>query len=177
MSIPEGIRTKLRLKLWKVADEIGWIDLPASEKTKYYEAWTRTPEIGGVIGRFMDNGKVRVYLKDTLLKDYTKQRLANAARPLRSLGFVLPLPEPEETYIKPHGQRFTDGRIVCWGRAEDWKSILMALHERAYVRESTRPYAAVLLLGDGRFREVHTRSMIENAAQKLSIERVVWLDN
>jgi hypothetical protein len=160
-----------------MADEIGWLNLSPSEKSKHYEAWTRTPEIGGVVGRFMDSGKVRVYIKDTLLKDYTGHRLADEMAPLRALGFSSPFPEAEETYVKPHGRRLSDGRIVCWGRAEDWKSILMALHERAYVRESARPFAAALLHGDGRFRETHTRKMIEVAAHKLSIEKVVWLDN
>lgn len=177
MSVSKSVRTKLKIKLWKIADEIGWLNLSPSEKSKCYEAWTRTPEIGGLVARFMDSGKVRVYIKDTLLKDYTKARLADAERPLRALGALVPLQEPEEIYVKPHGQRSPDGRIVCWGRAEDWKSILMALHERAYIRESARPYAAVLLLGDGRFRETNTRKMIEDAAQKLSIEKVVWLDN
>jgi hypothetical protein len=91
----------------------------------------------------MDSGKVRVYIKDTLLKDYAGHRLADDVAPLRALGFSSPFAEAEETYVKPHGRRLLDGRIVCWGRAEDWKSILMALHERAYVRESARPHAAV----------------------------------
>jgi hypothetical protein len=81
-----------------------------------------------------------------------------------------------ETYEKPHGQRLADGRVICWGRVDAWKTILLALHERTFSHRGTRPFGAVLSQASGRFNEPHTRALVEDAAGKLGVERVVWLD-
>ncbi len=81
-----------------------------------------------------------------------------------------------EVYEKPHGQRLADGRVICWGKAEDWKAILMALHERTYSRRGIKPFGVVLSQASGRFQDSHTRSLVEDAARKIGIEKVVWLD-
>ena len=47
-----------------------WIVLSTSEKSKHYEAWVRDPEIGGALSAYVNLSDVRVYLKDTLMKDY-----------------------------------------------------------------------------------------------------------
>jgi hypothetical protein len=175
VSVPEEVRDSLKMRLWELADQIGWINLPTSQKSKQYENWTRNPEIGGLLGRFMDRGKVRLYIKDTLLKGYGLERSADPRRPLRVVG-IEPTAEVLEEYVKPHGRRFGDGRIISWGRAEDWKSILMAVHERAFLCKGARPYAVVLAFADGRFREAANRSMVQAAADKLGVEKLVWLD-
>jgi len=175
MSVPEEIRDSLRLRLRELADQIGWINLPTSQKSRQYENWTRNPDIGGLLGRFMDRGKVRLYIKDTLLKGYALERSADPHRPLTVAG-IEPTAEVLEEYVKPHGRRFGDGRIISWGRAEDWKSILMAIHERAFLSKGARPFAVVLTSADGRFLEAANRSMVQAAANKLGVEKLIWLD-
>lgn len=175
MSVPEEIRNRLKSCLWEMADEIGWINLPTAQKSKHYEDWTKNQEIGGLLGRFIDRGRVRLYIKDTLLKGYALHRSADPDRPLRVAG-IEPTAEVLEKYVKPHGLRFADGRIISWGRAEDWKSILMALHERAFVRQEARTFAVILMFADGKFREPDNRTMIKAAADRLGIEKVIWLD-
>lgn len=175
MSVPEDVRNELRTKLWGLADDLGWVRLSAGDKSKQYEAWTRQSDVGGLLGRYVDSGKVRVYIKDTLLKGYAQDRLAGSERPLRVAG-VEDSTKMVEEYRKPHGRRLADGRIICWGRAEDWKTVLMALHERSFPMHETRRFAAVLMFADGRFREAELRVMVEDAARKLCIERLIWLD-
>lgn len=175
MTIPAHVRTEVRKRLWDIADDLGWASLPASTKARYYEHWTRDPSIGGILSRYIDRGQVRVYLKDTLLKGYARSRLADASRPFR----ILDIPDTArivEEYIKPHGRRLDDGRIVCWGRADDWKLVLMAVYERAYSAKGARPFGVVLMMPVGRLYEVQVREMVEDAAGKLGIERLVWLD-
>lgn len=174
MTIPNNIRDVLKTKLWDIADELDWSSLGQGDKARYYEIWTRDPEIGGRLSRYMDGGQVRVYIKDTLLKAYGRVRLADPDRPLRVVG----LPgdaKPVEEYIKPHGRRLEDGRVICWGRADDWKAILMAVHERAFVNKG-QPFAVVLMRASGRYHEVHARAVVEDAARRLGIDRVRWLD-
>jgi hypothetical protein len=150
--------------------------MSASAKSKQYENWTRDAEIGGLLGRFIEPGKVRVYIKDTLLKDYARERLSDEKQPLRVCGLNERVAIVER-YVKPHGLRVSDGRILCWGKADEWKSILMALYERTFIHPQSIPFAAVLMYADGRFHERRVREIVEMAAHKLSIEKVVWLDS
>lgn len=175
MSVPDSLRLEMKRKLWAIADQIGWFSLSASEKARNYEIWTRAPEVGGILVHYLDPGHIRVYLKDTVLKDYGRTRLSDPERPLR----VLDLPNDvnvAETYIKPHGRRLSDGKVFCWGRADDWKTILMAVHERAFRTAGGSPYAAILMFSSGRYRQGDSRSVVEDASEKLGIEKTIWLD-
>lgn len=175
MSVPDRVREHLKLQLWKLADEIGWTYLSPSAKSKYYENWTLDPKIGGVLAHYIDKGQVRVYLKDTVLKDYSRERSDDEARPFR----ILRIPQTArvlQRYIKPHGRRLNDGRIICWGRAADWKSILLAAHERVFTVDTLQPFAVLLTHATGRFQDQSFRSMVEDAARKLGIERLIWVD-
>lgn len=175
MSVPDKTREDLRKRLWKLADEKQWSSLSTVAKSGLYEAWTRDPEIGGVLARFISLSDVRVYLKDTLLKDYSRHKHADDGFIFRVLD--LPVTPATKTYIKPHGRRFAGGRIVCWGRANEWKSVLMAAYERAYSETHGKPYAVILSRAFGQYHQTAVRNMVESAASKLGIERVVWLDS
>jgi len=175
MSVPERVRDEMKRLLRQRADEIGWLHLPAPRKSLMYEQWSTDPSIGGVLGRYIDSRRVRVYIKDTLLKDYVRSRLADDTLPLRAVD-IAPEAAVAETYIKPHGRRLTDGRVVCWGRADDWKAVLLAAYERAYPRNGSRPFGAVLLGAVGRYGQDDIREMVEDAAKRLGVERVAWLE-
>ena len=74
--MPEEIRDQIRDHLWGLADKIGWSDLQDVERARYYELWTKDSSIGGKLAHFMDPRKVRVYIKDSLLKPYERGRLS-----------------------------------------------------------------------------------------------------
>lgn len=175
MSVPDTTRTDLQKKLWQRADNLGWATLSPTVKSRHYEAWTKSSEIGGRLSRYMDQGQVRVYIKDTLLKEYARSRLADHERPFRVLG-ISDATCVAESFTKPHGRRLEDGRVICWGRADDWKTILMALHERTFSNSHRCPYAAVFLHALGKYHEIHARVLVEDAATKLGVARVIWLD-
>lgn len=175
MSVPDEVREELRALLAEKAEALGWSGLTWVDKSQKYEEWTRAKEVGDVLAKYMDRGQVRVYIKDTLMKNYTRSRLADDARPLRVLG-VAPEVKPSATYRQPHGRRFEDGRVIGWGRAADWKTILMALHERAYCTPKAVPYGVVLLEATGRFGQEDVREMVGDAASRLGIERIIWLE-
>jgi len=176
MNVPEEVRRELKGRLWKEAEELGWTRLPAGAKARRYEVWTRDPEVGDILGRYMDKGKIRVYIKDTLLKDFSKASISDSAQAYRVLGIAAGA-EVVERYIKPHGLRFADGRVVSWGRAEDWKTILMAMHERTFGLERSKPFGVVLRFAAPRYETQGAREVVEDAAMRFSIHRVVWLDN
>lgn len=173
MTVPDEIRDRLKADLWKSADAIDWLWLGPVEKTQRYENWAQDPQVGGILSRYMDVRHIRQYIKDTLLKKYPQSRHADVARPLRLLeldpdaGFV-------KSFTRPHGRQLCDGRIVCWGRAADWKSVLMATHERAFLTASAVPFGVVLLQASAKFGETEARAVVINAANKLGIQKLVW---
>ena len=174
MTVPKGVRLGIKQKLWLAAEQLRWSSLGQSEKARYYEIWTKDSEIGGLLARYMDRGQIRVYIKDTLLKDYGRVTLADPVRPMRALGIDVNASIAEK-FIKPHGRRLEDGRILCWGRADAWKAILMALHERAFPK-GRKPFGVVMMSASGRYHDLTEREVVEDAARKLGIEKLVWLE-
>jgi hypothetical protein len=173
MSLPDDTRDRLKERMWGIADQINWLALGPAEKTQCYENWTKDPDVGGVLQRYMPLGHVRVYIKDSLLKDYPRERRADQRRPFQLLGLQSELP-CSEAFIKPHGRRLSDGRVVCWGRAADWKTILIAVFERSFQADNARPFGAVLTEAGGRFSDEAARKMVEEVAIRLGIEAVAW---
>jgi hypothetical protein len=173
MRIPEEIRQGLRTKLWARADELGWQNLSWVEKSPIYEQWTKDAEVGGVLSRFMDARQLRVYIKDTLMKGYVRNRQADALPPLRMLSVAAD--QVAENFERPHGRRLRDGTVVVWGNAEDWKLVVTAVHERSYGVNGTHAHAVVLFQALGRFHEADTRAMVEAAAKKLGVARLLWV--
>lgn len=179
MRVPDDVRVGMRRKLWAVAEAVDWARLSWVEKSAHYEAWSRDPEVGGQLGHYMDQRQVRVYIKDTVMKGYGRSTLADPSGAMRVLGLLatgtVPAPTVVQEYQRPHGRRLSDGRVIAWGKAKDWKAILMSIHERAFEAKDGRPYGAVLSAAVGRFTEDDTRRLVTDAATRLGIERLVWL--
>jgi hypothetical protein len=173
MNLPDSVRDLLRERMWRIADEINWLALGPTEKSQHYENWTKDPEVGGVLQRYMPVGQVRVYIKDSVLKDYPRARRADQEKPFRMLGFESNL-GIERVFIKPHGRLLADGRIVCWGRAADWKTILMAVFERSFTTTEATPHAAILTESAEKFSENSVRAVVIEAARRLGVEKVIW---
>lgn len=176
MAVPKEIRDKIRQKIWDKADEMGWPGLSDLDRAVWYENWSKDKDIGGVLAHFMDARKVRVYIKDSLLKPYSRTRLEESAgKILLAVDLDQDKVGVREVYNKPHGRLLIDGKIVCWGNSRDWKLILISVFERAYRLQSGIPYAAVLI-ESGQTMNDGTRKMIVEMGNKLGLERVVWMD-
>ena len=175
MKVPDATHRKIKEKLWRVAEGLNWPTLSDKQKSKFYEEWIRESDVGGVLSRYLNAGSVRVYIKDTIMKPYGRDRIKEFPPVLKLLG--LPENAPvAENYIKPHGRRLVDGKVICWGLARDWKAILFAVFERAYVARSGVPFAAVIMFPTGKCQQSEYRQMIEAAAERLEIPILVWYD-
>lgn len=175
MRMPDEARDRLRDRLWTVADQMGWSGLNDSERSRQYEQWTRDPEIGGTLAHYMDPRKVRVYIKDSLLKPYERARLSGSEREILGRLGITADAEVAERYIKPHGIAFADGRIVCWGNSRDWKLVLMAMFERTASRHEASAFGAVLH-ESGKTSASAARVIVREAARRLGVERMEWID-
>ena len=174
MKVPDAVLRNMQEQLWAVADEVGWPTLSDVQKSAQYETWIRDDTIGGLLSRYLDHANVRVYLKDTIMKPYGRERIKEFAPVSRLLGVPSGV-KVAEVYIKPHGRRLADGKVICWGLSRDWKDILFAVFERAYLVRGGVPYAAVIMYPTGRCQQPHYRALIERAAELMGIEHLVWL--
>ncbi|SLN25149.1 hypothetical protein [Ruegeria meonggei] len=173
MRVPAEVREEIRKILWEEADRLNWSALASTDKSRYYTNWTEAEAIGGRLGRYMDPRKVRVYIKDTLLKSYMREASADPTRIMRVLGIA----QDEaiaETYIKPHGCLLSDGRQIAWSKSSEWKATLMAIFERSF--EIGKPFAVVLTESAAKFDLASERDVVEIASQRLGIQKIVWLD-
>jgi hypothetical protein len=173
VSVPELVKRQLRVQLWDLADQVGWMDLSPTEKRKLYEQWTSDQRFGGALSRYIDKGFVRVYLKDTIMREYARAAGSNSVEWLRLLKISTDAPVVQ-VYVKPHGRRLSDGRVISWGRASGWKLVLMTLYERSATLPGSTPFAAILTNSDGKFAETNMKRTVEEAAFRLGIEKVVW---
>jgi len=175
MRIPPSLRDTLKDKLWLRCDDLGWMSLEDVERARYYELWTRDASIGGQLAHVMDARKVRVYIKDSLVKPYVRARLSlNEAEVWRLLGLTS-TDRAVHFYIKPHGRRLEDGRIIGWGRSRDWKSVLMAVFERSWAKESFSSFG-IVLLESGATETGRSRELVKDAAQQLGVVKLAWLE-
>ena len=175
MIVPEEIRDGIRDKLWSTAAELGWSSLSDAERSRYYEQWTRDQTIGGQLAHFMDPRKVRVYIKDSLLKPYERARLLQTGDEVWRLIDVEQPASFAGTFIKPHGRRLHDGRVVCWGKSRDWKLILMSAFERGRATAEASAFA-VVLVETGPTADKHRRALVSDAAACLGIAKLAWAE-
>lgn len=173
MNVPDDIRTEVMERLATVADESGWLALSAVAKSRFYSNWTKDPAIGGRLARYLEPGEVRHYIKDALMKPYCRERRGDPKAVLPLLGITADTPV-RRSFIKPHGYELEDGRVVCWGRANTWKLVLMAVHERSFEGGGATPHAAILIQAASHFSDESARAVVQAAADKLGIARLVW---
>jgi hypothetical protein len=123
----------------------------------------------------MDPRKVRVYIKDSLLKPFERARMSGTEQDILAVLDVDPTLEVAHRYIKPHGLRFVDGQIIAWGKSRDWKLILMAMFERTALNPGASSFGTALL-ESGNTADDRTRILVREAAMRLGIARVEWID-
>lgn len=175
MRLPDDVRDRIRDLLWERATELGWSNLPDIERSRHYEQWTRETMIGGTLAHYMDPRKVRVYIKDSLLKPYERARMSSTEQDILAVLDIDPTLSVVERYIKPHGTCFIDDRMIAWGKSRDWKLILMAMYERTALNPGTSSHG-IALLESGNTADDSSRLLVRRAATRLGIARVEWID-
>lgn len=174
--LPLGVKATVKDRLWRSADALGWTSFDVHQRSKQYGLWMADPAIGGVLSDYMEPAKARSYLKDTLMKPYARAGLSDEGFVLRALALDAEVSLGATRFERPHGLLLSGKRVVCWGKADDWKLVLMAVHERAYSRHG-KTFAAVLLPPMTRFPHDDARAVVVSAARKLGVERLEWVEH
>ncbi len=174
--LPKDIRDELKRRLWKAADDLGWLSLSDVSKSDHYDNWAKDPQIGGKLERFLGQREVRHYIKDGLLKIYCRERRGAELEPICRLAGVKGAISPVERFERPHGCVLEDGRVVCWGAAAQWKIVVMAIHERCFGDDDRKLFAVVFTQAAAHFGDRAPRLVAEDAAHKLGVTHIKWRD-
>lgn len=175
MNMPESMRRSIREALWRRLDELDWPSLSDLDHSNYYEQWTRAADIGGKLGHFMDPRAVRVYIKDTLVKDYARERLLSSGSSVLSLLGIPPDSPVAREFIKPHSVLLVDGSLVTWGNSRDWKHLVMAAFERRHLRGGEGA-TALVIIETGKTADPADRELVRDAAARLGVNPLIWWD-
>ena len=174
--IPTELREQIRKRIWEQADALGWAKLNDRQRAEWYENWSKDKDVGGKISRFMDARRVRVYIKDALLKPYLRARGRDDWDTVaRVLGVDPCILGDSVRFEKPHGARLADGRVISWGSSRDWKAILMAVFERSEAAEHCKAFGVVLIEA-GKTLPQEKRSLIVKAGKLLGIQNISWME-
>lgn len=174
MSIPSDVKNGICAKIWKIADSIGWLGLTNTEKSQYYRNWARADEIGGVLAKYMDVERVHPYIKDSIMKPYAKQKTLSEEDVLRIAGFSSSAHTVVDRNVKPFTLTLSSHDIIAWGRAVDWKIILLSLVERTHGTAS-KPACVILTSSSGKFSSEDFKGLVRLCAKKLSISNVFFI--
>lgn len=176
-SVPQDVRLKMRHRLWARANELNWARLNDSERAEWYANWAQDKDLGGVLAHYMDPRKVRVYIKDSLLKPYQNDKVgAQCVEVLSALKIGYEEAIGAKHFNKPHGRRLNDGRVISWGASRNWKVVVFSVFERAFAIPESRAFGAVLL-ETGKTTDPDSKSLAIEASRRLGLSRIVWLSN
>lgn len=71
-NIPDSVRTQIFELVYSKADEHGYAYRNRKDNSDFMNELVESPEVGGILIQYMEQAKVRTYIKDTILNRYTK---------------------------------------------------------------------------------------------------------
>lgn len=160
-------------RLYKLADEADWVHLNINERKALYEQWTEDSEIGGSLRKIMEPNRVRVYIKDSILRSYTRNKRPSLNGLLKSMS--IECGDITKEYIKPQAILCGSTDLYTLAVAKEWKMALMSAFEReAEIGNLKRNRVFFIEHTSRRFVDTSYRNLIEGAAKRLGIE-VQWI--
>lgn len=131
MLVPEYIQVRVLPVVWEQADAADWDHLSQAEKARLLEAWIESDDVGGLLRPLLLNdGAVRLWLKDVAIKKRARSRMPPAATVVRAVMPAGTTVINSTEGIKPHHchvQMHPHSRAyVCWGAAANAKHLYWA---------------------------------------------------
>ncbi|MGW5703487.1 hypothetical protein [Amycolatopsis japonica] len=158
--VPKEVRDAVIEEIYRQVEQVDWEDLSDRDKSAHYARWVADANIGDVLADYYTADGMRVWLKDTPLKEYaravedfgpfakyTKKRLTPATEFVPSILGSEWKQVPGSIREKPMHCLFSNGaqaRYVCWGKPRSFSILLWAAVNNA-INSSTRPLIVVFL--------------------------------
>lgn len=129
--LPNNIRDEIHSRVFQLADDEGYLTNSRTQNANFIERLVQHPEVGRVLAEFMEDRKVRVYIKDAILNRYAKARRNVDPERLPTIladrigGSVAKLEEDESVFLfcSTNG----DFLVVGLGTLVKWETALRKL--------------------------------------------------
>lgn len=129
-------------RIYADARKLDWQHCSQSEKTAQYQRWLDDKEVGGVLKQWMDDGEIRVWIKDGPMKEFARAMAGKGdyadfldVHP-RSASSIISAAfgagwrvRPKSERVKPLScvaERSDESKRVFWGPHKDLKHLLWA---------------------------------------------------
>lgn len=169
----QSIKTAITNQLYKIADDIDWIHLNINERKNYYERWTVDPEIGGKLRQIMPAGRVRVYIKDSIMGSYSRKRRPSIKEVLTSMSIKCESITKE--FVKPQAVLCDNKDLYTLSVAKEWRIALLSAFERGVEKKvSGKNMVFFIEHTTRRFVDSSFKELIEAAGSRLGVA-VRWL--
>lgn len=130
--LPKNERHKMRRTIYEKADAFDYLHKSQLENSAFMDDLVKAPDVGGILSQYMTKEKIRTYIKDGVLKKYSRLKRESALP--SDTGDMLPT--VEKIYgRKAHGihskkgllmYRFEDGDVLvaAMGTLLKWETAL-----------------------------------------------------
>lgn len=71
-ALPRVVREKVSRAVFARALQLHWQDLSLADRSRKYEEWMTDPEIGGALDQYLPREKIRVWIKDGPMKEFSR---------------------------------------------------------------------------------------------------------
>lgn len=176
MNLPKAVKDIVAKTVQEKADELDWMRMTITEKAKYYEIWAADESIGGKLSFYMPFERVHKYIKDTIVKEYSRSRKHTSNEILIIIGCKNDKIPKLKDYIKPLGTLLADGRLICWGRAKDWKIVLLSAFERMQTIKEVKTTIVVLTDASGNYKGKAFTKLAKDASERLQVSQLYFVE-
>lgn len=173
LDLPHDPKTLIIKRVHELADKADWIHLTIPERTALYTQWVKDPAIGGELAKLEGAERVRVYLKDTVMKRYMKAKRPELTVLLKQMSFRYKRVIKE--YEKPSALLCDGTRLYTLSVAKEWRIALLSAFERA--NHMSQLQENLVFFTDhavDRYTDASYKALIENAAERLDV-KVHWI--
>jgi len=130
LKLPENPRQEIVRRVREMADKADWCHLKIHERSALYRQWCNDPTIGGELAKLGGPDSVRVFLKDTVIKQYLKEKRPVLKDLLKQMG--LECKRVTREYEKPEAQLCDNRRLYTLAVAKEWRVAIFSAFERAH---------------------------------------------
>jgi hypothetical protein len=140
--LPEALRREVLIEVYRQAAELDWDGMSPRERSIQYNRWINDPQVGGELSRYLDEVRIRHWLKDVAIKEYSRAKFGiGAYAPLVSLRVTGPdqiakqVMGPEWSMLeatirqKPNSCHIVNGdgrRLMMWGPPNTFRDLVWA---------------------------------------------------
>jgi len=173
LELPGNPRQDIIKRVRELADKADWYHLKIHERSALYAQWVNDPTIGGELAKTEGAERVRIFLKDTVIKQYMREKRPKLRYLLKQMSLDCRYVTRE--FEKPVALLCDSKRLYTLALAKEWRVAILSAYERAHGVTGLVENLVFFTDHDvDRYTDRSYKALIESAAEKLDV-KVHWI--